>query len=151
MADVQAYEPGPPEPDEPAAEVTSDSHMDAPLDDEDEYRQQQARKPVFVDATVREHEVRPIIPANLRTWENIKKTAEYWAKLTGRRAAVHAVRVPFLYLPKALFWAPIGAFRLVGRQLVTAGIRQSWHLQQVAATARTPRSGASCATTSGPT
>jgi len=104
-----AYEPGPPEPDE----KKYDTHLDIALDDE----QPEPRQPVFVDVVTRDHEMVPIIPANFRTWENIKKTVGYWVRLTAHRAGVHAVRLPFLYLPLALFWSVIGVFRLIGRAI----------------------------------
>ena len=106
----EAYEPGPPQPDE----KRYDTHLDFPLDDEEP---QEPREPVFVDVVARTHEMVPIIPANLRSWEGFKKTVGHYLRLTAHRTAVHAVRLPFIYLPLALFWSVIGLFRLLGRVL----------------------------------
>jgi S-DNA-T family DNA segregation ATPase FtsK/SpoIIIE len=133
MADIQAYEPGPPQPDEPAGEEKFDSHLDKALDDEDEYRQQQTRKPVFVDVVAKDDTRQPILPAALHSWENLGAAARYHLGRFWHQLGYHAVRAVPLYLPKMLLWAPIGAGRIIGRQLVSAGIRQSWQLQQVSA------------------
>jgi S-DNA-T family DNA segregation ATPase FtsK/SpoIIIE len=107
----QPYEPptGPALPDE-----TFDTHLDIALDDEEPAAD---RKPVFVDVVARTHEMVPIIPANLRSWEGVKNTVGRHLRLTAHRAGVHAVRLPFLYLPLALFWSVIGLFKLLGRVL----------------------------------
>lgn len=118
---IEAYDPGPViEADVPLvdAETRSDTHLDIPLDDE----VPAPREPVFVDVTAKDDERRPIVPASLRGWGNIKASAKYHAGRNAHRAGYHAVRVPVLYLPKALFWAPIGAARLTGRV-----VRWWWH------------------------
>jgi S-DNA-T family DNA segregation ATPase FtsK/SpoIIIE len=88
-------------------------HLDIALDDE----APAPREPVFVDVVARTDDRRPIIPAGLRGKENLKATVKYQAARTGHVAGYHAVRAVPLYLPKALFWALIGVFRLAGRQL----------------------------------
>lgn len=93
---------------------SSPTHLDIPLDDEDAAA---PRDPVFVDVVAKTHEVRPIIPANFRSRDGIAKWAKGQAYLLGARIGFHAVRLPFLYLPLALFWSVIGLFRLIGRQL----------------------------------
>jgi hypothetical protein len=110
MADIRAYEPGPPQPDVPDGGY--DTHLDIALDDE-----APPREPVFVDAVVRDDERRPIIPAGWRGWENIQATLRYQTAKAGHIVGYHAVRAPLLYLPKALFWAAVGLLRLAGRCL----------------------------------
>lgn len=115
---IQAYEPGAGEPDTPVDETRAEMHLDIPLDDEVPV----PREPVFVDVVAKDDERRPILPAALRSWDNAKAAAKYHAGRAAHRAGYHAVRLPFVYLPKALFWAPIGAARLTGRT-----IRWWWH------------------------
>lgn len=93
---------------------SSPTHLDIPLDDEGA---PVPREPVFVDVVAKTHEVKPIIPANFRSREGFVSWVRYQAGLLGTRIAFHAVRLPFIYLPLALFWSVIGLFRLVGRQI----------------------------------
>jgi S-DNA-T family DNA segregation ATPase FtsK/SpoIIIE len=90
-----------------------ETHLDIALDDE----VPEPRDPVFVDVVTKDHEIRPIIPANFRTREGATAWAKSQAQLLGARIGYHAVRLPFLYLPLALFWSVIGLFRLIGRQI----------------------------------
>jgi hypothetical protein len=64
MADTlpEAYEPGAPQPDD----VQYDTHLDVPLDDDTEPAAD--RKPVFVDAVVKQDTRLPIIPAGSAAW-----------------------------------------------------------------------------------
>jgi S-DNA-T family DNA segregation ATPase FtsK/SpoIIIE len=101
---------------------SKDTHLDIALDDET--APPATRDPVFVDVVAKDHEVRPIVPASFRSWENAQAWARYQAGLIGHRAGYHAVRAVPVYLPKALFWALIGMARLAGRQL-----RWWWHPQ----------------------
>jgi DNA segregation ATPase FtsK/SpoIIIE, S-DNA-T family len=85
--------------------------------DPDEDRPDPARhKPVYVDATVVEHERRPIVPANLRTVAGIKATARRKAQALGYHAGYHASR-SWLYAALGLLFAPVGlgllAWRLI--------------------------------------
>lgn len=108
----RAYEPGPPEPDKPQY----DTHLDISLDDGDE-QLLQARDPVFVDVVAKDDTRHPIIPAALRSRENLRAALRYHVGRIAHRVGYHAVRAVPVYLPKALFWAAIGLFRLTGRQL----------------------------------
>jgi S-DNA-T family DNA segregation ATPase FtsK/SpoIIIE len=116
----EAYQqPGPVEADEPVRpEPSYESHLDIPLDEETPA----PRQPVFVDVTAKTADVKPIIPASLRGWDNIKAYARYHAGLNMRRVGYHAARTLQIYLPLMLFWSVVGVFRLVGRQL-----RWWWH------------------------
>jgi hypothetical protein len=116
MAEIRAYEPGPPEPDDGPAS-RRDMHLDVALDDE----VPPPREPVYVDVVARQDDRQPIIPAALRGVDNLKVTLRYHAGRAGHIVGYHAVRAPLLYLPKALFWALIGVFTLVGR-----GLRWWW-------------------------
>jgi S-DNA-T family DNA segregation ATPase FtsK/SpoIIIE len=85
--------------------------------DPDEDRPDPARhKPVYVDATVVEHERRPIVPANLRTAAGIKATARRKTQALGYHAGYHASR-SWLYAGLGLLFAPVGlglvAWRLI--------------------------------------
>lgn len=83
-----------------------------------------ARAPVYVDVVTKpDDDRRPIIPAGLRR-DNLRATTRRHAGNLGHRAGYHAVRVP-LYVPLGLFWALVGVFRLLGRQ-----IRWWWLLEQ---------------------
>jgi DNA segregation ATPase FtsK/SpoIIIE, S-DNA-T family len=114
MAEIRAYEPGPPQPDDGSRpDDRRDTHLDIALDDE----VPAPRGPVYVDVVSKDDEFRPIIPAGLRGKENIKATVRYQAQRAGHITGYHAVRAVPLYLPKALFWALIGLFRLAGRCL----------------------------------
>jgi S-DNA-T family DNA segregation ATPase FtsK/SpoIIIE len=107
-----------------------DTSFDLPLDEEPP----RTAKPVYVDVVSRTHEVVPIVPANLRSWEGIKKTAARNARLAGRRTAVHAVRLPFVYTPQALFWAVPGLFKVLGKQIAWWWLWESTSARQDAAT-----------------
>jgi hypothetical protein len=127
MPDIRAYDPGPSQPDgpvdpflvygrphpQPDVPGRYDTHLDIALDDEVPV----PREPVFVDVVAKDDDRRPIIPAGLRGWENLTATLRYQASRAGHITGYHAVRAPFVYLPKALFWAVVGLFRLAGRCL----------------------------------
>lgn len=118
----EPYQPGPFKPDDPARPAPSgetfDSHLDVPLDDETAA----PREPVFVDVIAKTADVKPIIPANLRGWDNIRSFARYHTGLNARRVGYHAARTLQIYLPLMLFWSVVGVFRILGRQL-----RWWWH------------------------
>lgn len=69
------------------------------------------------------HTRRPIVPEHLRTRAGITKAAQDLTGRTGYRLGYHALRSP-RYLLFGAFWALVGVFRLVGRQL-----RWAWHPQ----------------------
>jgi S-DNA-T family DNA segregation ATPase FtsK/SpoIIIE len=58
----------------------------------------------------------PVIPVHLQTLAGIRSAVAARAADTGHGGAYHAVRSPW-YLLLALLWAPVGAFRLLGRLL----------------------------------
>lgn len=99
-----------------------DTHLDIPLDDGEP--QLDTRKPVFVDAVVKQDTRLPIVPASLRGRDNLKATVKYHAGRTGHRVAYHAVRAVPVYAPKAAFWSLVGVFRLAVR-----AVRWWWHPQ----------------------
>lgn len=104
------------------AKGRTQSHLDIPLDDET--AEAVPREPVFVDVVAEESEVRPIIPASFRSWENAKAWAGYQAGLNAHRLGYHAVRAIPVYLPKAAFWSVVGICRLAGR-----AFRWWWHAE----------------------
>ncbi|GLW31235.1 cell division protein FtsK [Actinoplanes regularis] len=85
-------------------------------------------EPPPVDASGR----RPIVPANWSTWPNIRHSLAQVAALTAYRAGFHAVRSPW-YLTLASFWACIGLFRLIGRQISWWWVTEQYRLRQAAA------------------
>ncbi|MFI6388698.1 hypothetical protein [Nonomuraea sp. NPDC050540] len=79
---------------------------------------------------------KPIIPAGLRRG-NRATTLRLAAGRYGYVAAFHTVRAP-LYLAKTLWWAVVGIFRLVGRQMRWWWVSDEYLLRQQAANANDP-------------
>lgn len=100
-----------------SADVLSDTHYEAVLDEEP------AISGGLVDVPADAEGARPIIPAFLQGWANIKHSARYAAKVAGYHAAFHAVRSPW-YGVKAGFWAVVGGFRLLNR------VRRWWWVSE---------------------
>ncbi len=120
---------------DPSSGEVFDTHFEVALDDPgDEPEPGAGRAPVYVDVVSREHEYQPIIPASLRGWRNIRVTLKRFAGRTGRRLAKHTLWLVPVYLPLALFYAPIGAVRIVGRQLRWWWVSEATGLRQNAAT-----------------
>ncbi|GAA0734625.1 cell division protein FtsK [Dactylosporangium roseum] len=80
---------------------------------------------------------RPIIPARLVGWQNVKATVRDVALDLAHRAGYHAVRSPW-YALQAAFWAVVGMFRLIGRQLRWWWLSEQYGLRQAAADANDP-------------
>lgn len=99
------------------AEVVYDTSFEVDLDPEEDRPAPGKGKPVYVDVTITEHQVLPIIPANLQTWAGIKSTIRRRIARAARIGAYHGVRTPVLYVPLGLFWSVIGVFRLAWRQI----------------------------------
>jgi S-DNA-T family DNA segregation ATPase FtsK/SpoIIIE len=117
---------GAPRADAELSEVSYDIELDEPGADAD--------VPVFVDAPLQTVEVRPIIPDNLRGLPAIRDTIKQVAGKSGHIAGFHAVRALPVYTPKAIFWAIIGLFKLLGAQLAWWWDMESLGLRQAAAT-----------------
>lgn len=95
-------------------EVVTDRPVDVP----------QPREPVFAALVRQPDAYRPIVPIEWRL-ANMRATLRH---LTGRwahTAAYHAVRLPLVYTPLAVFWAIVGVFKLTGRQ-----VRWWWLMEQ---------------------
>lgn len=105
-----------------------ETHYEVTLDEEPI-----SRAPVYVDVTTRTHEVRPIVPAALRPG-NLKATARYHGGRAAHRTGYHLARAP-RYVLLSAFWAVIGIFRLIGRQLHWWWVTEGYGLRQAAATA----------------
>jgi S-DNA-T family DNA segregation ATPase FtsK/SpoIIIE len=95
---------------EPAGEVY-DTSFEVNLDPDEDRPDPAKHKPVYVDATVVEHERRPIVPANLRTVAGIKATSKRKAVALGYHTVWHGVRVP-QYTGLGLLYAPVGLLRV---------------------------------------
>ncbi|MDR7324157.1 MULTISPECIES: cell division protein FtsK [Catenuloplanes] len=111
---------------------TADTHFDAALDE----TPQPGGMPVEPRAA-RSGRL-PIVPVDWSTWPNIKHSLKQTAALTSYRVGFHALRSP-LYLVKALFWAVVGVFRLVGRQIKWWWVSEQYGLRQAAADANDPQ------------
>jgi len=92
--------------------------------------------PVYVDVTSQVDDLRPIIPAALRG-ANLVPTVKRTAGRTGHRVGFHAVRSP-AYVVLAAWWAIVGVFRLIGRQLRWWWLTEQHQLRQEAANANDP-------------
>jgi hypothetical protein len=119
---------GPFDPDK-AVRPSSDTSFEVELDEQPE----PLREPVYVDVVSRDHPMRPVIPAYLRSWDGVKGAARRWYGMVGHHAAYHAVRALPLYLPLGLFWAVVGVFRLAVRQVRWWWVPEVWRLEQDAA------------------
>jgi S-DNA-T family DNA segregation ATPase FtsK/SpoIIIE len=110
-----------------------ESHFDVSLDDEPE------RGGVLVDAPPTDPKGRrPIIPGRLLGWQNFKATLRDIAEDALHRAGYHAVRAPW-YAAQAGFWAMVGLFKLIGRQLRWWWLSEQYGLRQAAADANDPQ------------
>ena len=96
------------------------------------------RKPVFAALVSKPDERRPVIPASLRRG-NIAPTVKQVSGEVTHRAAYHAVRTPFMYLPLALLWATWGLFTLAGKQIRWWWVLEQHQLRQEAATRNDPQ------------
>jgi S-DNA-T family DNA segregation ATPase FtsK/SpoIIIE len=102
------------EPDDVGQEIEPayDTSFEVDLDPEEDRPAPGKHKPVYVDATVVEHERKPIVPANLRTWTGVKRTARRHAAGLGYHAAWHGSR-SWLYAGQGAVYAPVGLLRIV--------------------------------------
>jgi S-DNA-T family DNA segregation ATPase FtsK/SpoIIIE len=95
------------------------------------------RAPVYVDVVTKpDDDRRPIIPAGLRG-DNLRATTRRHAGNLGHRAGYHLVRLP-VYVPLGAFWALVGVFRLLGRQLRWWWLSEQHSLRQEAANRNDP-------------
>jgi len=111
-----------------SSEVAHDTHYEAVLDEEP------SRKPVYVDVVARQHELRPIIPASVRGWSNIKGTLRRFVGLNLHRAGYHGWRLPLVYVPLACMWAIVGLFKIAGKQIYWWWLLEQHGLRQHTAT-----------------
>jgi DNA segregation ATPase FtsK/SpoIIIE, S-DNA-T family len=78
---------------------------------------------VYADISPAEGARLPVIPKHLQSIEGIKAAGKRHAGRQAHRAAYHGIRTP-KYLVTALWWAVIGVFRIIGRQ-----IHWWWHME----------------------
>ncbi|MFI5913738.1 cell division protein FtsK [Dactylosporangium sp. NPDC051541] len=108
-------------------------HFDVALDDEPQ------PGGVLVDAPPADSKGRrPIIPTRLVGWQNFKATLRDIAEDVLHRAGYHAVRAPW-YGIQAGFWASVGVFKLLGRQLRWWWLSEQYGLRQRAADDNDPQ------------
>ena len=101
--------------DDAAPAAASDTSYEVALDDDT------ANAPAPVDDGIGfvlddEPDAYPVIPDHLRTLDGIRGTLDRHARRLGHRVAFHGVRAPW-YAVLTVWWAPVGAARLAGRQL----------------------------------
>jgi S-DNA-T family DNA segregation ATPase FtsK/SpoIIIE len=90
-----------------------------PIDPPDEHRT------LYANVVQRRDEpLRPIVPAEWRNRNQRRQVLRWMAWYAGYLARFHGLRTP-KYAGKAALWAPVGAVRLVGRQ-----VRWWWLLEQ---------------------
>src|SRR5262249_11860004 len=83
---------------------------------------------------------RPIVSPNWSTWPNIRHSLVQVAELTAYRLGFHAIPAPW-YALLACFWATVGAFRLIGRQLTWWWVSGQYGPRQAAADTNAPAMG----------
>lgn len=109
MADVQAYEPGPPQPDDAETVVVTADSVNRPVDPP-------ARQVTFADVVSRADERRPIVPASLRS----KAGRHSLVMLTGAmltHGLLWQLSRSWIYAGQTLFYAPIGLGKLAWRHI----------------------------------
>ena len=147
MADIQAYEPGPPMADTPAdwqqvydrlsppddaetVEVTPDEvgpAVDPPV-----------RPVTFADVVSRADERRPIVPASLRSRTGRQALLTLTVAMASHGILWQLSRTP-LYLAKTAWYAPQGAIQALCRPVRWASAEEgNWHLRQQAANSNDP-------------
>jgi hypothetical protein len=97
--------------------VRADTSYEIELDE----RPAAAAAPVYVDITAAAGTLHPVVPEHLRSLRGIKAAGRRHATRHAHRVAYHGIRSP-RYLLLAVFWAVVGIFRLIGRQIAW------WHL-----------------------
>ncbi|HZE34294.1 MAG TPA: hypothetical protein VE198_23020, partial [Actinoallomurus sp.] len=113
----------------PAPELVQDTHYEVTLDDE---TVRHGQGTVLVDPPAREGERRPIIAPQWHGLDSIKATVR---RIIGRwayHAGYHAARAP-QYAAQGGFWAGVGVFRLIGRQVRWWWVTEQHALRQHAA------------------
>lgn len=107
-------------------EKPQDTSFEVQLDEDPELPQ---HAPVYVDVVSKDHTRRPIVAAQWRGLSNIKGTLSDAGKEVAHHAGFHGIRLPFVYLPLTLFWAPVGAGKLAVRWASWALDWHAWRLQ----------------------
>ncbi len=100
--------PGPPE----LLAIPADTSYELELDE----RPAAPARPVYADISPPEGARLPVIPVHLRTLGGLKAAGKRHAGRQAHRAAYHGIRTP-RYLITALWWAVVGVFRIIGRQI----------------------------------
>jgi hypothetical protein len=110
-----------------------DTHFDVALDDEPSPGGMLVDRPPS-----RRTSRQPIVPVGLSTFGAVRSTVKYAAEQAWYHTRFHALRSPW-YAVQALFWATVGVFRLVGRQLRWWWLTEQTGLRQAAADANDPQ------------
>lgn len=106
--------------------------------DDDDADDNASRAPVYVDVVTKpDSDRRPVIPAGLQR-ANLRATAILYGGNAAHRLKYHGFRLPLVYIPLALFWASVGVFELIGRQLRWWWLLEQHTLRQDAANSNDP-------------
>lgn len=95
------------------------------------------RRDVFAAVVSRDADRRPVVPASLRGWDNLRALARWALGYTTHATLFHLARLP-LYAGRVASYAPIGAARLAGRQIRWWWFAEQAPLRQEAATRNEP-------------
>ncbi len=85
-----------------------DTHFEHELDDD---LNPDAGRPVYAEVAIREHELRPIIPASHRKGNRGPAFKRFLGRVV-HRIGYHAYRSPW-YAALAMWWAPVGAWKIL--------------------------------------
>lgn len=125
MPEVQAYEPGPPQPDDAESVVIDEGRAGRPVDPP-------VRPITFADVVSRADERRPIVPASLRSKAGRRSMVTLAGAMVSHGILWHLSR-SWIYAGKMAFYGPWGLLKLMGRQLRWATHPELSSLMQTAA------------------
>jgi S-DNA-T family DNA segregation ATPase FtsK/SpoIIIE len=108
-------------------DTANESHFDVPVDEEPQPGGMLVDPPA-ADVKGRQ----PIVPLGLSTFGAIKSTVKYGVGVGWYHARFHGLRAPW-YAVQAAFWATVGVFVLIGRQIRWWWVAEQTGLRQKAA------------------
>jgi S-DNA-T family DNA segregation ATPase FtsK/SpoIIIE len=126
MTGIQAYEPGPPQPDDAETVVVTADSVNRPVDPP-------TRSVTFADVVSRADERRPIVPASLRSKAGRHSLVTLTVAMLTHGLLWHLSR-SWIYAGKTLFYGPIGLGKLAWRHFRWSTHPDLSHLMHVAST-----------------
>ena len=97
--------------------------------------------PIMVDGPANAQIRLPIIPVHLQTIAGVKASVKRALAITGHRVAAHSWRLVLIYMWVALFYAIVGVFKLMGRQIRWAWAPEEHSMLQHAANSNDLKEG----------